>query len=353
MAVRIGSRLVGYGYPCFVVAEIGINHNGSVEVVQKLIDAAVDAGCDAVKFQKRTVEIVYTEKELAAPRKVDPSIIENARERSTTAEGFHFKVLPAEALERLDRDPKNTTNGDLKYALEFGLKEYDLIDRYCREKGIPWFASAWDGLSAHFINGFNVPCHKIASACLTHADLLVRIRSNGKPVILSTGMSTMEQIESAVRILGREDLVVLHCVSNYPSKDEEANLSGIETLWRRFRGIPIGYSGHEPDIFPSVLAVAMGACMVERHITLDKTMPGTDQKASLEPQELTALVRGIRTVEIRMEGRDPSDVLTANELAALTGGEIGRIQALVGDGIKKIYPSEIPIMEKLRRVRNF
>src|SRR3989344_6511727 len=213
MAVKIGNRLVGSGQPCFVIAEIGINHNGSLELAKRLIDIAVDAGCDAVKFQKRSIRVVYTPEELAKARKVDVSIINSAMER-LEIEGVKYPVFPGENLRRLEKDRLNTTNGDLKYALEFELKEYDIIDQYCQERCIFWFASAWDGLSAHFINGFNVPYLKIASACLTHADLLLRVRYKGKPVILSTGGSTMEQIERAVEILGVDNLVILHCVAN-------------------------------------------------------------------------------------------------------------------------------------------
>src|SRR3989344_1916486 len=204
MAVRIGNKLVGPGHPCFVIAEIGINHNGSLEIAKRLIDTAIEAGCDAVKFQKRTVNIVYSKEELGKPRKVDQSIIRNAFERMNI-EGVEWEVFPDDlAVERLRANIANTTNGDLKYALEFNIKEYDIIDRHCQEKGIMWFASAWDGLSAHFVNGFNVPCHKIASACLTNRDLLRRVRYNGKPVILSTGGSTIEQIVQAADILGHE-----------------------------------------------------------------------------------------------------------------------------------------------------
>ena len=231
--VKIGNKFVGKGHPCFVVAEIGINHNGSLDIAKQLIDIAIDAGCDAVKFQKRTVELVYSKDELAKKRFVDPSIIKNAMRRRVI-EDIEYPVLPLESLGRLRGDINNTTNGDLKYALEFGMKEYDLIDSYCHNRGILWFASCWDGLSAHFINGFNVPCHKVASACLTHADLLRRVRyntdHNKSSVILSTGGSTMEQIKKAVDILGTHDLVILHCTASYPCKDEEINLQVIETL---------------------------------------------------------------------------------------------------------------------------
>lgn len=323
MSVRIGARPVGPGHPCFVVAEIGINHNGSLEIAKRLIDAAVDAGADAVKFQKRTVQIVYSEAELAKPRKVDESIIRNAMERSVI-EDIKWSVLPEESLTRLKEDIMNTTNGDLKYALEFGMKDYDIIDLYCREKGIMWFASSWDGLSAHFVNGYNVPCHKIASACLTHADLLKRVRSNGKPVILSTGGSTIEQVEKAVEILGCEDLIILHCIANYPCQDFEINIQVIKTLQRKFPGVPVGYSGHERNTLPSVMAVALGTRVVERHITLDRSMPGSDQSASLEPREFKQMIQEIR-----------------------------RIETIMGDGVKRVWDSEVPVMQKLRRKVDF
>ena len=322
-SVRIGSRLVGPGYPCFVTAEIGINHNGNLEIAKQLIDAAVDIGVDAVKFQKRTIQVVYSETELAKPRKVDESIIRNAMGRSVI-EDIKYSVLPEESLARLKEDITNTTNGDLKYALEFGIKEYDITDLYCGEKGIMWFASSWDGLSAHFVNGYNVPCHKIASACLTHADLLKRVRSNGKPVILSTGGSTMDQIEKAVNILGREDLIILHCVANYPCPDHELNLLTINTLRQKFPGVPVGYSGHELGVLPSVAAVALGACIIERHITLFRDMPGSDQSASLEPSEFRRMIQEIR-----------------------------RMETVMGDGVKRVWDSEVPVMQKLRRKVDF
>ena len=344
MVVRIGNRAIGSGHPCYMIAEIGINHNGSLEIAKRLIDAAVAAGCDAVKFQKRTVRKVYTPEELAKPRKVDVSIINNAMER-IEIEGVRYPVFPEVNLRRLEKDRINTTNGDLKYALEFDLKEFDLIDRYCQERGIPWSASAWDGLSAHFINGFNVPYLKIASACLAHADLLLRVRYKGKPVILSTGGSTMDQIEKAVEIIGSDDLIILHCVANYPCKDEEINLKMIKTLERKFLGVPIGYSGHEKDTFPSLCAAAMGACVIERHITLDKNMPGSDQKASLEPDEFRRLVEDIRQLE-KVAGDRIKHVCPSDEDAR-------RLEVVAGDGIKHVYPSEEETMKKLRRKKDF
>lgn len=334
-SVKIGPKTVGDGYQCFVVAEIGINHNGSLEIAKQLVDVAVEAGCDAVKFQKRTIEIVYSEKDRNQLRKVDSSIIRNAMRRRTI-EGIEYPVLPESSLQRLETDVSNTTNGDLKYSLEFGLKEYDVIDRYCQERNIIWFASCWDGLSIHFINGYNVPCHKIASACLTHADLLRRARYKGKPVILSTGGSTMEQIKKAVEILGQEDLIILHCTANYPCLDEEINLNVINTLKEKFPMVPIGYSGHEVDITPSIIAAKMGACLVERHITLDKNMPGSDHKASLKPVELKNLVFAIR------HPRPWSKHISKN-----------RLNVLNGNGVKQVYPSEVSVMKKLRRVENF
>jgi N-acetylneuraminate synthase len=337
--VTIGSKKVGAGHPCFIIGEIGINHNGSLEIAKQLIDAAVAAGCDAVKFQKRDIETVYTPEELATPRKVDPSFIRHAVERSKV-DGRRHHVLPTEALARLMVDINDSTNGDLKYALEFGLREFNLIEMYCKEKGILWFGSAWDGLSAHFLNGFDVPCHKVASACLTHADLLRRIRSNRKPVILSTGGSTLEQVQKAVEVLGTDDLVILHCIANYPCADDEINLATIDTLRKTFPNVPIGYSGHEQGILPSLVAVSMGACVVERHITLDRAMPGSDQKASLDPAQLKELVQNIRDLEA---GKFPIDALVSAEV----------MEVVQGDGVKRVLPSEVPVMAKLRRVQDF
>ncbi len=337
--IQIGTKQVGRGQPCFIVAEIGINHNGSLTIAKRLIDVAVAAGCDAVKFQKRDIETVYTPEELAAPRAVDASFIKHAVERSKV-NGRRHQVLPAEALARLMVDVSDTTNGDLKHALEFGLHEFNLIEIYCREQGILWFGSAWDGHSAHFMNGFKVACHKVASACLTHVDLLRRIRSNEKPVILSTGGSTLDQVKKAVDVLGTNDLIILHCVANYPCADEEINLAVMDTLRREFPEVPIGYSGHEQGIAPSLMAVSMGACVIERHITLARTMPGSDQKASLEPADLNKLVRLIRELET---GKALIKDLVPPE-----------VQDLVrGDGVKRVLPSEIPVMKKLRRVTNF
>jgi N-acetylneuraminate synthase len=285
--VRIGDLLVGDGEPCMTIAEIGINHNGSLEIAWRLIDEAVDAGCNAVKFQKRTVEVVYSPDELARPRE----------------------------------SPFGTTNGDLKRALEFGQREYEGIDRYCKAKKIMWSASCWDPGSVEFVERFDPPFYKIASACLTDHDLLRRHRVTGRPIVLSTGMSTMDQIRHAVDVLGGTDaLVILHCTSTYPSRPEELNLRMIQSLREEF-DCPIGYSGHEVGLATTVAAVMVGACMVERHITLDRSLWGSDQAASVESQGFKRLVRDIRVCELAM-----------------------------GDGIKKVYDSELPIMAKLRRV---
>lgn len=284
--VRIRNRWVGDGEPCFVVAEIGINHNGSLDVARKLIAAAVLAGCEAVKFQKRSVEVVYSREELARPRE----------------------------------SPFGTTNGDLKIGLELGVDGYRSIDDYCKTHDVMWLASCWDEASVDFIEQFDPPCYKIASASLTDDNLLRHHRRYGRPIILSTGMSTLAQIDHAVEVLGTGDLILMHCTSTYPSKLEELNLRGIPALRERY-GVPVGYSGHEIGLATSLAATVLGACMVERHITLDRAMWGSDQAASVEPQGFVRLVRDIHAVESAM-----------------------------GDGAKRIYDSEIPIMDKLRRV---
>ncbi len=286
-AVKIGNKIVGDGYPCFIIAEIGINHNGSINMAKSLIDMAVECGCDAVKFQKRTVDIVYTKEELAKERR---SVFGN-------------------------------TNGDLKRGLEFGESEYTEIDNYCKEKGIMWFASCWDENSVDFIENFNPPCYKIASASLTDDSLLSYTKSKGKPILLSTGMSTMEEIKNAVNILGEDNLIIYHCTSTYPSNNDEQNLNVIKTLRKDFN-CPIGFSGHERGLAPSLIAVVLGACSIERHITLDRTNWGSDQSASLEKNGLYHLVRDIRNIPVFM-----------------------------GDGIKQVYEREKAIIKKLRRVK--
>jgi N-acetylneuraminate synthase len=284
--VRIGDCVVGDGQPCFMVAEIGINHNGTLEIANKLIDAAALGGCNAVKFQKRTVDVVYSPEELAKSRE----------------------------------SPFGSTNGDLKRGLELGQADYGEIDRYCRSKRILWYASCWDEDAVDFIEQFDPPCYKIASASLTDDHLLCHHRRYGRPIVLSTGMSTAEQIDHAVDVLGTDDLIILHCTSTYPSQVEELNLAAIQTLRERY-GVPVGYSGHEVGLATSIAAAALGASMVERHITLDRAMWGSDQAASVEPQGIWRLVKDIRGVE---KAR--------------------------GDGVKRVWPSEMPIMQKLRRV---
>ena len=284
--VKIGSKLVGDHAPCYVIAEIGINHNGDVDLAKRLISIAVAAGCDAVKFQKRTVETVYSPEELARPRE----------------------------------SPFGTTNGELKYGLEFGYDDYVDIDHYCREVKIPWFASAWDEPSVDLINHFDVPCFKIASASLTDDNLLRHTRATGKPILLSTGMSTLKEIDHAVEVLGTDNLILLHACSTYPAHYEELNLQAICTMQERY-GLPVGYSGHESGLPSSVAAVALGACVIERHITTDRALWGSDQAASLEPNGITKLVSYIRVVERSM-----------------------------GDGVKRVMEREQPILKKLRRV---
>ena len=286
MQVKIGEKLVGQGNPCYIIAEIGINHNGDVDIAKKLIDAAVNAGADAVKFQKRTVEVVYSQDELNKPRE----------------------------------NPFGPTNGDLKRGLEFGQNEYEEIDAHCRQKHIHWFASCWDEQSVDFIDSFKPVAYKIASASLTDDNLLRHTRNKGVPIILSTGMSDLTQIYQAVEILGKRDLIVLHCTSTYPSKVEELNLNGIKTIEEKF-DLPVGYSGHEVGLSTSVAAAVLGACIVERHITLDRAMWGSDQAASIEPHGFKRMVRDIRTIETAL-----------------------------GDGKIKVYDSEKPIIEKLRRI---
>ena len=264
--VKIGNKIIGKGNCTFVIAEIGINHNGDINIAKQLIKHAFEAGCDAVKFQKRTIDVVYTKEELSMPRE-------------TTF---------------------GTTNGELKNGLEFCNDEYAEIDRYCKELGIIWFASPWDEEAVDFIENFNVACYKLASASLTDDNLLKHVRSKHKPIILSVGMSTEDEIKHAVEILGENELILLHTVSTYPAKIENLNLNAMKTLIELYPDVPIGYSGHERELLPSIAAVAMGACVIERHFTLDKTMWGSDQSASIEPQEMKKMICDIRSVEKAM-----------------------------------------------------
>ena len=286
--MKIGNKIVGDGHPTYVMAEIGINHNGDVDIAKQMIDAAVHAGVDAVKFQKRTPEVCTP--------------LDQQKQMRETPWGY-------------------ITYLEYRYKVEFGKDEYAEIDRYCKEKGIDWMVSVWDEPSVDFMEQFSTPAYKLPSASLTDLDLIRKCRSTGKPIILSSGMSTMEQIREAVEVAGAENLGLMHSTSAYPCEPDELNLRMIETLRREFPNIPIGYSGHEVGLVPSTIAVALGACMVERHLTLDRAMWGSDQAASVEPGGFERLVKYIRVTELAL-----------------------------GDGVKKVYESEKGIMKKLRRV---
>tara|TARA_R110000824_G_scaffold211478_2_gene397449 strand:- start:880 stop:1710 length:831 start_codon:yes stop_codon:yes gene_type:complete len=271
----------------FIIAEIGINHNGDINLAKKLIDGAVHAGCDLVKFQKRTIDLVYTQEE----------------------------------LDKLRESPWGTTNREQKTGLEFDEKEYDKINRYCRKKGIAWTASAWDIPSQLFLRKYDLKYNKVASPMLTHDELLATIAEEGKHTFVSTGMSTVEQIRKAVSIFKKANCPyeLMHCNSTYPLNPEDANLRVIETLRNEFN-CDVGYSGHEVGIIVSCAAVALGATSLERHITLDRSMYGSDQSASLELAGLYKLTSYIRDIE----------------------------QSL-GSPVKKIYASEVTSMKKLRK----
>ena len=287
MTVRIGTSELGDGAPVYVIAEIGQNHNGSVDTAIQLIDVAADAGAQAVKFQKRTPAISTPE---------------------------HMK-----------NTPRDTPWGMMTYLeyrnrVEFSREQYVEIGDYATYRGLDWFASPWDEPSVDFLENLNVSAHKVASASVTDIEMLRVLAATGKPIILSTGMSTLNQIDRAVDVLGTERLVILHATSTYPLPADEANLRTITTLQNRYPGVPIGYSGHERGLQISIAAVALGAVAVERHITLDRTMWGSDHAASLEPQGFEYLVRDIRVI-----------------------GEA------MGDGVKRIFPGELAPLAKLRR----
>ena len=286
--VKIGNKWVGDGHPAFVIAEIGINHNGDIGIAKQMIDAAVHANADAVKFQKRTPDI-------ATP----PDQQKQMRE---TPWGYISYL-------------------EYRHKVEFNEEQYCEIDRYCKEKGIAWLVSLWDEPSVDFMEKFDTPAYKIPSATLTDAKLIRKARATGRPLILSSGMSTMDQIKKGVEVAGEDNLVLMHCTSTYPCEPEELNLKMVVTLRQEFPEIPIGYSGHEVGLVPSAVAVALGACMVERHLTLDRAMWGSDQAASVEPGGFERLVKYIRVTE-----------------------------ASLGDGIKKVYQSEQGSMKRLRRV---
>lgn len=284
--ISIGDRKVGDGQPTFIIAEIGINHNGRVEVAKELIKSSFDAGVNAIKFQKRTPELCVPDHQKSQMR--------------DTPWGYISYL-------------------DYRYKVELSREDYEEIDAYCRSLGISWLASSWDIPSLKFIDTFNPPAHKVPSALLTDHELLRAMKDTGKPVILSTGMSTMEEIREAVNILGTDNLVICHTTSSYPCPPEELNLKMIQTLKDNF-DCPIGYSGHEVGLVTSALAVGMGACLLERHVTLDRAMWGSDQAASVEPQGVRTLVKYIRVTE-----------------------------KAIGDGIKRVYKSEQSSLEKLRR----
>jgi len=320
--VTIGERKIGSEYPVYVIAEIGINHNGSIEIAKKMIDMAVEVGCDAVKFQKRTIKSIYSPEELIKPREIPADVLYNAivrhalpKEREDLLRNFVGKNLPSSEIP--------TTNGDQKYALEFGKEDYREIGKYCKEKGIVWFASPWDLESIDFLEEFDVPCYKIASASLTDRKFLEKIKKTGKPIILSTGMSTMEQVKKAVDYLGEENLILLQCTSTYPTPEKEHDLNVIKTFKKEFN-CPIGYSGHEVGIHPTLAAIALGACVVERHITLSRSMYGSDQSASLEKDGIFRICRGSKKIPLY----------------------IGKLNKIVQD-------SEIPVMANLRKVTDF
>lgn len=284
--IQLGDHVVGRGRPTYVIAEIGINHNGDVDVAKRLIDTAALAGAQAVKFQKRTPDI----------------------------------ATPAAMRDTLRQTPwGEMTYLDYRHRVEFGVTEYAEIAGHATAQGIDWFASPWDVPSVGFLEDMGVAVHKVASASLTDLEMLAELAGTGKPVVLSTGMSTIEQIDAAVEVLGTNRLVLTHTTSTYPMPPEEANLKLIGTLRERY-GVPVGYSGHEAGLQISLAAVALGACVIERHVTLDRSMWGSDQSASLEPQDFITLCRGIRVIE-----------------------------AAMGDGVKRIMPGEEAPMKRLRR----
>lgn len=270
----------------FIIGEIGINHNGDVNIAKKLIEVAKDSGCDAVKFQKRTIELVYDKKTLDIPRE----------------------------------SPWGTTTRQQKEGLEFSGDEYKEIDKYCKKIGIEWFASSWDIESQKFMRQFNCKYNKIASAMIVDTNLLKEVASEGKYTFISTGMSDLEQIDSAVAIFKQYKcpFELMHCISTYPMEDEDANLNCIHTLREKYQ-CKVGYSGHESGLAISYAAVALGATSLERHITLDRTMYGSDQAASIEPAGLRMLVGAVRKIEKAM-----------------------------GDGLIKVTDKEIPLIKKLR-----
>lgn len=288
--VKIGHRWVGDQHPVFVIAEIGINHNGDLEIARRLIEGARKAGCDAVKFQKRTPELCVPQDQWAIERETPWGVMSYI---------------------------------EYRHKVEFSEAQYAQVDQICKQNDILWFASCWDEQAVDFIEQFDPPCYKVASASLTDAGLLAKKRATQRPMIVSTGMSSMDEIDAAVAFLGSENLLIAHSTSTYPCRPEELNLRMIKTLKTRFPGVPVGYSGHETGLATSWAAVALEATFVERHITLDRAMWGTDQAASVELGGLERLVANIRDIEKSL-----------------------------GDGVKKVYASEMGPRTKLRRVNS-
>lgn len=284
--IRLGEQLVGEGHPAYIIAEIGINHNGNLETAKEMILAARETGADAVKFQKRT------------PHLCVPKGQQNM-----------MRETPWGYISYLEYREK----------MEFGKKDYQEIDKFCQDLGIDWFVSVWDELSVDFMEDFTPICYKVPSAALTDIPLLTKIRETGRPMILSSGMSTYEQIENSVSKVGTDNLILMHSTSAYPCDPAELNLKMIETLRKKF-DCPIGYSGHEVGLITTVIAVALGATAVERHFTLDRAMWGSDQAASVEPGGFRKLVKYIRVTEMSL-----------------------------GDGVKRVYDSELSSLKKLRR----
>ena len=287
--MNLGNKHLNKTSPTYIIAEIGINHNGDIELAKQLIKIAKDSGCDAVKFQKRNPDVCVPEKQKRVMRETPWGYI---------------------------------TYLDYKYKVEFEKKEYDIIDKYCKQLNIHWFASPWDVDSVQFLSQYDLPALKVPSASLNDTDLLLAMKKTKSPIIISTGMSTQQEVDDAVNLLSDTQLAILHCVSTYPTPPEELNLNVLKTFQKNYPNLIVGYSGHETGLSTTYAAVALGAKIVERHITLDRAMWGTDHSASIEPQGLKTLVSNIRDIEVAM-----------------------------GDGIKNITAGELPIREKLRRVQ--
>jgi N-acetylneuraminate synthase len=287
--MKLGNRTLTKDSNAYIIAEIGINHNGNIDIAKKLIDVAKKAGCDAVKFQKRNPDVCVPEKQKSIMRE--------------TPWGYISYL-------------------DYKYKVEFEKEEYDIINEYCKKNEIHWFASPWDVDSVNFLSQYDIPALKVPSASLNDKELLLAMAKTNIPIIISTGMSTQNEVDEAVSILKDSQLAVLHCVSTYPTPTNELNLNVIKTFQSKYPNLIIGYSGHETGLSTTYAAVAMGAKIIERHITLDRSMWGTDHSASIEPHGLKTLVSNIRDIE-----------------------------SALGDGIKAVTPGEVPIREKLRRIQ--